>query len=244
MTKEITLDQFKTYMDDGDLHITYTNGEEYYCHISVRDMSLIFNPDFDDRNFTYDIEWEEDLPANWDSVEEFIRYNLSELRSLSKLSNLRQGETVELALKTYIEDDLNCNKYIALVSITPQFAKYCLDWIEHVRKLHATDSEIFELTIFNENAKFIKVVNEEVEQAFDLILEDISSEMLLKSIDGSNDIDGDYFIHHYEESPIHNLLHISKSKIYWSGTLRESGVTITTTHLSEQELRSVWDKKC
>jgi hypothetical protein len=47
-------------------------------------MSLIFNPDFDDRNFTFDIEWEEGVPGNWDSVEEFIRYNLTELKNLAK----------------------------------------------------------------------------------------------------------------------------------------------------------------
>ena len=84
MIEEITLDQFKTHMDNGELHIIYINNDEYYCHISVRDMSLIFNPDFDDRNYTFDIQWEEDLPKNWDSIEEFIRYNITELKNLAK----------------------------------------------------------------------------------------------------------------------------------------------------------------
>ena len=86
MSKEISLTQFKTHLNEGALDIVYADesNNEYECSISVEDMSLIFNPDFTDRNYVLELEWDDEMPENWEEVNNFIDYNLSELKELAK----------------------------------------------------------------------------------------------------------------------------------------------------------------
>lgn len=141
---------------------------------------------------------------------------------------------MKIAMKTFTDEHVD-SLLVSIVDITPEFAQFCLDYIQKVRELKQDNIDIFEITLFNYAIDYLNAnESEEIEEIFEPVLYNDNVEYL--SIE---EIDIDTFIKEHGDSVEGSILHISEHSIRWTAYLKHTNFLISTISLSKDFLESI-----
>ena len=141
---------------------------------------------------------------------------------------------MKIALKTFTDEYVD-SLLVSTVDITPEFAQFCLDYIQKVHDLKQDNIDVFEITLFNYAINYLNAnESREIEETFEPVLYNDNVEYL--SIE---EIDTDTFIKEHGDSVEGSILHISEHGIRWTAYLKHTSFLVSTSTIPKDFLESI-----